>query len=167
MGESRAEKMRAFGKRLGERMDEMNVSAKDIVDKLGCDRSAVSKWRRGERGIHDENKEALAEILQVPLSFFYEEDPESEEISSIEEKMEELERLQEEVAALDPGKVVSHLARSAAVAERRYGRQELDFLISNTKWFLSELEAAREGKIKQGELYNAPAGEEITEDDEL
>ena len=167
MGESRKEKMRAFGKRLGERMEEMNISAKDIVDKLGCDRSAVSKWKRGERGIHDENKEALAEILQVPLSFFYDEDSGYDESDLIEEKIEELERLQEEVAALDPERVVSHLARSAAVAEKKYGRQELDFLISNTKWFLSELEAAREGKVKEGELHNAPAGEEITEDDEL
>ena len=56
------------------RREYLRMSQGDVADLFSCHRVTISQYERGERDVNAEDLSRLAEILKVPVSYFYGDD---------------------------------------------------------------------------------------------
>lgn len=60
--------------KLKHRLLDLGITQKQLADKLGVHKQVLANWLNGSRNPKRENVKKLAEILDLPISFFYEDD---------------------------------------------------------------------------------------------
>lgn len=65
-----------IGQRISERRKLLKLNQKDVAEKVGINRSDLSRIENDKRvGMPETLLHKLAEVLKVPISYFYEEEP--------------------------------------------------------------------------------------------
>ena len=59
--------------KLKHRLLDLGITQKELADKMGVHKQVIANWLNGSRNPKRENIKKLCEILDLPLSFFYEE----------------------------------------------------------------------------------------------
>lgn len=65
--------MNIFQNKLKHRLIDLGISQKELADKLGVHKQVLANWLNGSRNPKRENIKKLAKVLDLPISFFYEE----------------------------------------------------------------------------------------------
>jgi transcriptional regulator with XRE-family HTH domain len=65
---------KALGRKIRIRRGDLKLTQNDIANALGRSHTAVSFWEAGTNAVAIEDVDKLADILQVQVRFFYEED---------------------------------------------------------------------------------------------
>ncbi|MBO7713624.1 MAG: helix-turn-helix domain-containing protein [Methanobrevibacter sp.] len=58
--------------KLKHRLLDLGITQKDLADKMGVHKQVIANWLNGSRNPKRENIKKLCEILDLPMSFFYE-----------------------------------------------------------------------------------------------
>ncbi|NCC62906.1 MAG: XRE family transcriptional regulator, partial [Verrucomicrobiae bacterium] len=58
-----------FGKRMESRRKELNMSRSHLAEMLGVGTNTVFRWEKGQRGVDDEKKKQIAQLLQSSVSY--------------------------------------------------------------------------------------------------
>ena len=58
-----------FGKRMESRRKELNMSRSHLAEMLGVGTNTVFRWEKGQRGVDDEKKKQIAQVLQSSVSY--------------------------------------------------------------------------------------------------
>ncbi len=75
--------MRNIGKLISDLRKERNITQDDLATKLQITKQTISNYERGKRLPSYEALEAIADVLNVPMSFFLTKDEQAEELSRI------------------------------------------------------------------------------------
>ena len=59
--------------KLKHRLLDLGITQKELADKMGVHKQVIANWLNGSRNPKRENIKKLCEILDLPMSFFYEE----------------------------------------------------------------------------------------------
>lgn len=59
--------------KLKHKLLDLGITQKQLADKMGVHKQVLANWLNGKRNPKRENVKKLAEILDLPISFFYEE----------------------------------------------------------------------------------------------
>lgn len=62
-----------FGQRIRSAREQMDMTQYDLADKLSRDQRAISEYERGTRRFPATDLPLLSSVLQVPLSYFFQE----------------------------------------------------------------------------------------------
>ena len=65
--------MNNFKTKLKHKLLDLGITQKQLADKMGVHKQVIANWLSGKRNPKRENVKKLAEILDLPISFFYEE----------------------------------------------------------------------------------------------
>ena len=63
--------LQQMGKRIQQARTQQKMTQKQLAQALGVDRVSVSEWESGKYGIHVSLLPRLAQILNVPITFFF------------------------------------------------------------------------------------------------
>jgi transcriptional regulator with XRE-family HTH domain len=72
-----------LGKRIRLRRCEMDMSQEDLGNKLGLSFQQIQKYEKGTNRVGAARLQLIADILGVPVTFFYEGDAKSKEVDSL------------------------------------------------------------------------------------
>lgn len=75
--------MRNIGKLIAELRKERNITQDELAGRLQITKQTVSNYERGKRLPSYEALEAIADVLNVPMSFFLSKDEQAEELARI------------------------------------------------------------------------------------
>lgn len=75
--------MNTFQTKLKHRLLDLGITQKELADKLGVHKQVIANWLNGSRNPKRENIKKLAEILDLPISFFYDDSQKNFENSGI------------------------------------------------------------------------------------
>ena len=75
--------MRNIGKLISDLRKERNITQDDLAARLQITKQTISNYERGIRRPSYEALEAIADVLNVPMSFFLTKDEQAEELSRI------------------------------------------------------------------------------------
>ena len=75
--------MRNIGKLISDLRKERSITQDDLAARLQITKQTISNYERGNRRPSYEALEAIADVLNVPMSFFLTKDEQAEELSRI------------------------------------------------------------------------------------